>query len=124
MLLRPLSTGSGDADGGGNSGARSSMNDPHSRSTDKAGSIHTDNNRIRTDSCNIRTGRPDNQIRLLLRPARRNAARVQKPIHLPSKQLRAVFSLQFTPFLVCCFARDQSSLRRIPRRLMDMRPPL
>jgi hypothetical protein len=93
-------------------------------------SIRTDNIRIRNlDSHNSHIDTPDNQIQFLrrrfrLKPVRQNAAREQKPIRLPSKQLRAVFSLQFTPFLVCCFARDRSSLRRIPRRLMHMRRPL
>ena len=93
-------------------------------------SIRTGNSHIRMDSCySSRTGRLDIRIPLLrpqfrLKPERQTAARAQKPVHLPSKQLEAVFSLQFTPFLLCCFAREESSLLRISRRLMNMRPPL
>ena len=92
----------------------------NSRSTDKVDSIHMDNSHIRTDSCcSSHTGKPDNQIQLLrpqfpLKPERQNAAPEQKPIRLPSKRLRAVFSLQFTPFLVCCFARDEVPYEEFP----------
>src|SRR5205823_1064607 len=119
-----------DTDGGGNNGARRTRKAYNSHSTCTVGSIRSGNSHIRMDSCySSRTGRLDTRIRFLrprlpLKPERQNAAGAQKPIRLPSKQLRAVFSLQFTPFLLCCFAREESSLLRIPRRLMNMRHPL
>lgn len=81
-----------DTDGGGYSGAGSNMSDPHSRSTDKAGSIHTGNNRIRTKDSND-THSSDSRTQLRLKPARQNAARERKPIRLPSMQLTEAFSL-------------------------------
>jgi hypothetical protein len=81
-----------DTDGGGNSGAGSSMSDPHSRSTDKAGSIRRGNSRIhKKDSSDTHSS--GNQLRFRLKPARQNAARERKPIHLPSMQLTEAFSL-------------------------------
>jgi hypothetical protein len=50
-----------------------------------------------------------------LKLERQNAARERKPIHLPPMQLREAFSYSF-PFPVCCFARDESSCRELPRR--------
>jgi hypothetical protein len=79
--LRHLSTDSSNDDGGGgNSGAR--------RTNSKAGNSH------RGSTHNS----PDSQPQLRPKPERQNAAREQKPIHLPPVQLREVFSCNF-PFL-------------------------
>ncbi len=120
LSLRQLSSDD-DNGGAGNSGARRTRKADNSHSTDRVCSICTGNSHIR---CSSHTGKPDNQPRFRLKPARQNAAQGRKPIRLPSKQLRALFSLRFTPFLLCCFAREESSLLRIPRRLMNMRHPL
>src|SRR5439155_5689594 len=123
--------GSNDDGGGGKRDARCtrSTRDPrNSHSTEMAGSIHTDNTRIRNrDSRNYYIGNPDNQIqfRLPLFPlklAHQNAARERKRIHLPPMQLREAFSCSF-PFLVfCCFARDESPAKDFPDA--NMRLPL
>jgi hypothetical protein len=101
ISLRHLSScNSDDADGGGSSGARSSMKGLwNSRSTDTVGSIHMDNSRIHNpDSHNSCIDRPDNQIQFRLKPARLNAARGPKPIRLPSMQLTGTFNCSI-PFL-------------------------
>jgi hypothetical protein len=90
ISLRHLSScNSDDADGGGSSGARSSM-----RGLWNSGSIHMDNSRIHNpDSHNSCIDRPDNQIQFRLKPARLNVARGRKPIRLPLMQLTGIFSL-------------------------------
>ena len=94
LALLQISSDSGDDTDAGGSGAHSSMMGPwNSRSTDKVCSIHTGNSHSRMDSCSSHTGRPDNQIRFRLKPARQNAARERKPIHLPLMQLTEAFSL-------------------------------
>ena len=99
-VLRQLSTenGSNDDGGGGKPDARSTSGPCNSHRTDMTGSIHLDNIRIRNLDSHSHIDTPDNQIlflrpRFRLRPERQNAARARKPIRLPSKQLRALFSL-------------------------------
>jgi hypothetical protein len=92
MSSHQISNGSSDTDGGG-SGAHNSMMGPwNSRSTDRVCSIRTGNTHIHTDSCSSRTGKPDNQIRFQLKPARQNAAQGRKPIRPPTMQLTRAFS--------------------------------
>jgi len=111
-----ISIGGNDDGGGGKPDAHwtSSTRDPrNSHSTDMVGSIDTDDTRSRSlDNRNSHIGKPDTQIRFRfpqfpLKPARQNAARERKPIHLPPMQLREAFSCSF-PFPPCCFARDES----------------
>jgi len=128
-ILRQLSTenGSNDDGGGGKPDARSTSGPCNSHSPDMIGSIHMDNTRIRNpDSRNSHIGNPDSQIQFQppqfrLKLERQNAARERKPIHLPPMQLREAFSYSF-PFLVCCFARDESSCQELPRR-SERAPP-
>ena len=77
-----------DSDGAGNSG----VGRCNSRSTDKAGSNRTGNNRIHTKDSND-THSSDNRRLFPLIPARQNAAQVRKPIRMPSMQLTEPFSL-------------------------------
>ena len=82
-----------DSDGGGSSGARcSTCAHCNSRSTDKAGSTRTGNNRIHTKDSND-TRSSDNRLLFPLKPARQNAAQVRKQIRMPSMQLTEPFSL-------------------------------
>jgi len=96
MFLHRLSIGNSvdDSDGGGSSGVArcSRCARCNNRSTDKAGSIRMDNNRIHTKDSND-THSLDNRPRFPLIPARQNAARVRKPIRMPSMQLTEPFSL-------------------------------
>jgi hypothetical protein len=95
MFLHRLSIGNSvdDSDGGGSSGVArcSRCARCNNRCTDKAGSIHMDNNRIHTKDSND-THSSDNRPQFPLIPARQNAARVRKPIRMPSMQLTEVFS--------------------------------
>ena len=103
--LRQLNRGGNDDDGGGGSSSdardTSSMtaqNSSHSR--DMVGSIHMDNSCIRNrGSHNSRRIRP--QL-AQLRPKRwrQNAAREQKPVHLPPMQLTEAFSYNFPSCLL------------------------
>jgi len=128
-ILRQLSTenGSNDDGGGGKPDARSTGGPCNSHSLDMIGNIHMDNTRIRNqDSRNSHIGNPDSQIQFhppqfRLKLERQNAAQERKPIHLPPMQLREAFSYSF-PFLVCCFARDESSCQELPRR-SECAPP-
>jgi hypothetical protein len=95
MFSDYLSNGStDDSDGAGNIGVArcSRCARCNNRSTDKAGSIRMDNNRIHTKDSND-THSSDNRLLFQLIPARQNAARVRKPIRMPSMQLTVPFSL-------------------------------
>src|SRR5260370_1685914 len=94
VLRHPNTGGSNGDDGGGNiDGLRTNrMKAPHSNSKGTADNTDRDNSHIHSSPGSHSRSTPGTQIRFRPTHLRQSAVPPQKQIHLPSTQLRQVFS--------------------------------